>query len=283
MMHRIGTVTLAVILTTQAGLTQAPLAFEVASVKRNPDAAGSSGGVQIRPEQLDAIWFPVQGLVMSAYDVSAGRIIGLPDWTRTERYDVRARISRPSPRAEVLAMLQSLLAERFALKVHRETREMDVYALVLARSDGRTGPKLQRVVVDCATNKLADGSGPGLFRADARPPCGNMISNARMVSGPTIVRNSFAALPVERLASMLSAGTLGRPVIDRTGLTGTFDVELEYITEATGAPGAPVVTERPNGVSLRDALKEQLGLDLRPDRGSIEFLVIDSIARPTAD
>jgi uncharacterized protein (TIGR03435 family) len=110
-----------------------------------------------------------------------------------------------------------------------------------------------------------------------------MISNARMVSGPTIVRNSFAALPVERLASMLSAGTLGRPVIDRTGLTGTFDVELEYITEATGAPGAPVVTERPNGVSLRDALKEQLGLDLRPDRGSIEFLVIDSIARPTPD
>jgi uncharacterized protein (TIGR03435 family) len=263
--------------------TPAPLAFDVTSVKRNQSITAPSVGLQIRPEQLEAIWYPVQALVIQAYDVSAARIVGLPDWTRTERYDVRAKTSRPSTRQEVLSMLQTLLAERFALKIHREVRDMDVYALVLARPDGGPGPKLQRVVVNCETNKLEAGSGPGLYPSNARPPCGNMISNARAVAGPTIVRNRFAAITMESLAATLSAGSVGRPVIDRTGLAGTFDVDLDYLTESVGAPGAPTVTEPPEGVSLRDALKQQLGIELRPDRGAVEFLVIDSIARPTPD
>jgi len=276
--------TLAVILTTQAGLTQtqapASPAFAVASVKRNPDTAGSSGGVQIRPEQLEAIRFPVQGLIISAYGVSGERILGMPGWARTERYDVRARTSKPSSKEDVLAMLRTLLADRFSIKIHRDTREMDVYALVVAKP-GSLGPKLHRVVVDCETNTLVTGSAPLLFPPDARPPCGNMISNARFrpEGGPALVRNQFAALTMERMASSLPG--VGRPVIDRTGLTGMFDVELEYLSEG----GAPATTDREplSGPTLREALRQQLGLDLRPDRGSIEFLVIDSITRPTPD
>jgi uncharacterized protein (TIGR03435 family) len=82
----------------------------------------------------------------------------MPDWARTERYDIRARTSKPSSRQEILTMLQTLLADRFAMKVHREVREMDIYALIVAKP-GSLGPKLQRVVVDCETNALADGSG----------------------------------------------------------------------------------------------------------------------------
>jgi len=205
----------------------------------------------------------------------------MPDWARTEQYDVRARTSKPSSRQEILAMLQTLLADRFSIKVHRETREMDVYALVLIKP-GSPGRRLQPVVVDCETNKLADGSGPGLFPPNARPPCGNMISNARFrpEGGPSVVHNSFAAVTMERLASGLVS--TGRPVIDKTGLTGTFDVEMEYLSE--GAPvAAPTSKEPPTGLTLREALKQYLGLELRSERGPVEYLIIDSIARPTPD
>jgi len=264
-------------------LTQAPapLAFDVASVKRNLELTASSAGVQIRPEQLESIWFPVQALISQAYGVPGGRILGMPDWARTERYDVRARTSKPSSRQEVLSMLQTLLAERFAIKVHRETREMDIYALVLIKP-GSPGRGLHRVVIDCEANRLAEGSGPGLFPSDSRPPCGNMVSNVRvrLGGGPAVVRNRFAAVTMERLASGL--GNTGRPVIDRTGLMGTFDVEMEYVSE--GAPvTAPTTKEPLTGLTLREALKEYLGLELRSERGPIEYLVIDSIARPTPD
>ena len=261
--------------------TQAPLSFDVASVKRNLDLTTSTAGVQIRPEQLEAIWVPLQALIIQAYGVSAGRILGMPDWARTEQYDIRARTSKPSSRQDILAMLQTLLADRFSIKVHRETRAMDVYALVLIKP-ASPGRWLQPVVVDCETNKLADGSGPGLFPPNARPPCGNMISNARFrpEGGPSVVHNSFAAVTMERLASGLVS--TGRPVIDKTGLTGTFDVEMEYLSE--GAPvAAPTSKEPLTGLTLREALKQYLGLELRSERGPVEYLVIDSIARPTPD
>jgi len=262
------------------GIAQAP-AFAVASVKRNQDVGGSSKGVQIGPEQLEAIWIPVQALVIQAFDVSASRLVGLPDWTRTERYDIRAKTSGPASRQEVLAMLQTLLADRFSMKVHRETRDMDVYALVVAKPGG-LGTKLQRVMVDCETNKLASGSGPGLFPSDARPPCGNTVSNARTVldGGPSLVRNRFAAVTMERVASALVS--TARPVIDKTGLTGTFDVELEYLSQGV-APATTTDKEVLNGSSLRDALRDQLGLELRPERDPVEYLVIDSLQRPTPD
>ena len=262
------------------GLAQAP-AFEVASVKRNQDIAGSSRGVQIRPDQLEALWVPVQTLVIQAFDVSASRIVGLPDWTRTERYDVRAKTSRPSSRQDVLTMLQTLLAERFSIKFHREAREMDVYALVVAKP-GSVGPKLRRVAVDCETNRLAAGSGPGLFAPDARPPCGNMVSDARAMpgGGPSLVQNKFAAVTMARLASGLAS--TGRPVIDKTGLTGMFDVELEYLSQGVSTAAA-TDTEILNGSPLREALRDQLGLELRPERGPVEYLVIDSLSRPTPD
>jgi uncharacterized protein (TIGR03435 family) len=263
---------------------QAPApSFEVASVTPSTSLPPpGTGGAQIRPEQFDAPSYPLQALVSLAHGMSGARITGWPEWTRTARYDVRAKTGKPSTRQEVLAMLQTLLAQRFSLKVHRETREMDVYALVLAKP-GATGPKLQRVEVDCETKKLLDGSGPGLFPPDTRPACGTSRQTVRMVAGPSITTSARSAVTMDQLAISLG-GAVGRPVVDQTGLNGTFDAELTYVTENPASPSFPVPSSPqppPDGVSLRDAIRQQLGLDLRSERGPVEFLVIDSIERPT--
>ena len=278
------TMCLAAIAMLAAALGHAQMpTFEVASVIENPSLPAGGAGVRITPEQFDAPSYPLQSLVSLAHGISGARITGWPEWTRTARYDIRAKTGKPSTRPEVLAMLQTLLAQRFSLKVHRETREMDIYALVTAKP-GTIGSKLQRVDVDCETRKLIDGSAPGFFPPDARPACGNSTVSMRLVAGPTLVTSRRAAVTLEQLANGL--GEVGRPVIDRTGLSGTFDVELSYVRENPPGPFLPQPASPqppPDGVSLRDAIRQQLGLDLRSERGPVEFLVIDSIERPTAN
>ena len=103
-----------------------------------------------------------------------------------------------------------------------------------------------------------------------------------MVAGPSITTSKRAAVTMEQLAISLGGG-VGRPVIDRTGLNGMFDAELTYVTDnpAGSFPPPSKLQPPPDGVSFRDAIKQQLGLDLRSERGPVEFLVIDSIERPT--
>lgn len=256
--------------------------FEVASVKPSDSTSPAPrAGPVIRPEQFHAR-APIQLLVSLAYGVKPARISGWPEWTEGASYDVRANTGKPSTRDEVLVMLQTLLAERFSLKVHRETREMDIYALVVAKP-GATGPKLQPVAVNCETKKLLDRSGPGLFAPDARPACGTNVRTIRMVAGPSITTSKRAAVTMQQIAVSLEDG-VGRPVINRTRLTGTFDTELTYVTENPPGPFFPPPSRPqppPDGVSLRDAIRQQLGLDLRSERGPVEFLIIDSIERPT--
>jgi uncharacterized protein (TIGR03435 family) len=266
-----------------AGARSQRMSFEVASVKPGASSMPSGGGgTRIGAEQFDATWYPIQGLVSLAYGPTA-RVTGWPEWTRTARYDVRARTGRPAARQEVLAMLQTLLAERFALKAHRETRDMDIYALVVARSDATTGSKLLPVTVDCETNRLADSSGPGLFPRESRPACGHNIQSVTLAAGPQLTTTRYAAVTIERLAMGMS-GSVGRPVVDKTGLAGLFDVELTYVRELPAGPFVAPATGRPvDGPSYRDALREQLGFELRPERGPVEFLVIDSIQPPTPD
>ena len=262
------------------GQSQGP-AFEVASIRPNESASGYGGAPLIRPGQFGAAWYSPQALVSFAYEVPGSRISGWPEWTRSARYDIQARTGRPTTRAELLAMLRTLLADRFSLKTHREIREGNVYALSVRASDGSAGPKLRRVIVDCTTMKLAEGSGPGLFPRDARPACGRMTQAS--VIGGTGVTDRFAAVTMADLATALEAG-VGRPVIDRTGFTGTFDAELTFVRDAPPSVPAPTATgPLLDGVSYRDAIKQQLGLELRSERGPVEVLVIDAIERPTPD
>ena len=197
----------------------------------------------------------------------------------TDRFDIVAKAASDAPPPEMLLMAQRLLADRFRLVVHRETREIDIYALVMARADGRPGAGLRPAAVDCAALVAASRrpGGAALPRTapGERPVCGMQTAPGRLMAG------GYALPDVARNLSNFA----GRMVVDRTGLTGTFDLSVTWTPDQMPAgglpPGAPAID--PNGPSLFTALQEQLGLKLEATKGPVEVLVIDRVERPTED
>jgi uncharacterized protein (TIGR03435 family) len=235
----------------------------------------------IRPNGLSAAHQSLRLYIGVAYGGTGLQdIVGGPEWIERERFDIIARTSAPSRRQEILGMLRTLLAERFGLRTHRESREMDGYALVLAGGD-RRAPGLHPVNVDCdATAAPEPGPTVGLFPPETRPACGASTVTTALASGPVLRTQRHSAITMDGFARGL-AGGVGRPVVDRTGLEGTFDVELGYIAEIPETGGLKPLKEPPVGVALRDALRQQLGFELKPERVTVEILVIDAIGRPT--
>ena len=254
--------------------------FDVASIK--PSVEGRQS-LQVRPNGLTASNQSLQLYIGLAHGGGGLQIVGAPEWTAKERFDVIARASSPSGRQAILAMLRTLLAERFGLRTHRESRQADGYALVLA-SGNRRSPGLRPVNVDCdSTSPPEPGPVQGLFPPEKRPACGSSVVTTRLVSGPVLRIVRYSAITMDRFANGLD-GSVGRPVVNRTGLAGTFDIELQYIAEMPAGPGVSAPTSpAPDGVSFRDALKEQLGFELRPERVQVEMLVIDAVDRPAPD
>ena len=246
-------------------LGQAPN-FDAASVKRRTEPGGGFMGRQ-PGGRFTAQGVSLQDLIVFAYALQPYQIIGGPRWLDTDRWDVVAAGSTRDP-AGVLVALQRLLADRFALAVRRETREMPVYALMLARSDGRLGPQLKRSAVDCSA-----------VRSQAERT-GNIPPEARMcdVQG-RIGSIQMSGSPIVDVAPLLST-RLQRTVIDRTGLTGPWDLTLTYTPEpnqiAAGVVGPGVAaTVDPNGPSIFTAVQEQLGLKLESTRAPVDVLVIE--------
>ena len=247
-------------------------AFEVASVRRN---TSGPGGVFMR--RLSGVGFEAgnvtpRDLILFAYDIQRSYVIGAPDWIGNERFDIVARAgaspqtTTPGSNVEML-MLRALIEDRFRLATHTETREMSVCTLVLARSDGRLGPQLRRSQIDCLTRPANPGGEPP---ADAtpRPECSGR-------NGPGYT--SASGRPISSFLFFL-AGNVQRPVIDRTGLTGTWGFELTFNPD--GVAGAPASPDDPRP-SIFTALQEQLGLRLEPSTAPVPVLVIDRIDRPT--
>ena len=198
------------------------------------------------------------------------RILGYPDWVEKERFDVTATYN-PERQRQVRQMLQTLLDERFSLRVHRETREMPVYELVKTRPDGELGPGLRPSTVDCAPT------------ADKRSPC-------RLDFRPGLVRGAGMGWGNgEPLA--LNIGVWDRPIIDKTGLSGAFDIDLQWTpdpaqardADAAARAAAAVAATPGDRVSIFTALQEQLGLRLQPARARLEVLIIDRLERPMPD
>jgi uncharacterized protein (TIGR03435 family) len=222
-----------------------PRTFEVASIKPNQTggesrrAASAPGGV------FTATNVTLKLLISRAYGVPEAQIEGGPDWLETETYDLAAKADTPleMSREELRPCLQTLLAERFHLAIHRETKQGSVYSLVVAKN----GPK------------LADHSGPGISGIGA---------SSDAAKGAIAGTKTTMA----RLAEYLS-GLAGRPVIDNTGLSGDYDFKVEWPNDATGADGPSPFT----------ALQEQLGLKLITTKGPIETIVIDRAERPSAN
>ena len=253
--------------------------FDVASIKPNRSAdVGSYFGAP--RGQLTATNVTLWEMIRNAYRLQGFQIVGGPDWLLTDRFDVIAKpAGEPGPE-QLALMVQALMAERFKLAVHRETRELPVYELRLADAARAPSSALRRSTTDCAALTAA-GRGalpPAPPPAGVRPACGTRIQPGRMMAG---------GVTMARLASTLAVFA-GRIVIDRTGLEGGYDFDLEWTPdrmsqEALPPGAAPLPAPDPNGPSLFTALAEQLGLALEPARGPVEVLVIDHAERPSPD
>jgi uncharacterized protein (TIGR03435 family) len=236
------------ILLVSMGLAaQSPSRFEVVSI--HPAAAAANAGTSFNlfeGGRLRITNEPAKLLLRLAFQMQDAQIAGGPAWIDTDRYDIEAKSGSPEriTREQLVPLMQNLLVERFRLKFHRETRELTVGALSVAKG----GPKLKA---------KAEGEGIGM----------------NTDRGPRSWRAIATGTSMELLASYLG-NRLGRIVVDQTGLTGSYDFTLEWAPD--DAPDSPAP-------SLVTALREQLGLRLEPQKAPVEILVIDSIARPSGN
>jgi uncharacterized protein (TIGR03435 family) len=263
-------------LTAQAPSAQTgSVAFEVVSIKRNTSAGPSRA--RLEPGRFTAVNAPVSQILRQAYDIQPFQLFNAPDWINSERYDVLAKAPEGVDVGRALApLLRSLLNDRFAFRSHTESREMPVYELVPARKDGRLGEKLQQSPVDCTA--FAAGQAPPPSPQSDEPPCAVMGTPGRY---------QMRGFPISRLAQILGS-PLNRFVVDKTGLTGTWNLKLEFTPDhmpnlPPGAPPPGVTLPSPDAPSLFTAVQEQLGLKLEPARGPVTVLVIDRIERPSED
>jgi uncharacterized protein (TIGR03435 family) len=204
----------------------------------------------------------------------AFRIFGAAGWPSTDQWQVSAKTDRPLTAAEMRERVQRLLADRFRLKSHRETRELPIYHLVVDRDDRRLGPRMKAAVVDCEPFRTGERPIQDSPRDEnGLPRCALRFS---LAAGIRTAR--YDGTSTRRLAELLQAD-VNRAVIDKTGLSGAFDIELTFEDDRYLPPGAT----RREGVSLFTAVQEQLGLKLEAARGPVEVLVIDSAERPAPD
>jgi uncharacterized protein (TIGR03435 family) len=243
---------------------QPPLAFEVASVKPNTSPT-DRGVLRFEAARFIAKRRSLRNFIMQAYGIQNYQIAGLPDSLERERYDVEAKSAQPAVEEQLTLMLQTLLAERFKLQFHRETKEMPVFVL----SVGKNGPKIAR----------AD---------DTETPEIKVVP--RQVGDRTAYQLIRRKMPIGHLAGMLTA-QLGRPVLDHTGLKGNFDFTTEIGPDdnrpAQASDGEPV-NEKATLLSLAPssviaAMQADLGLKLESTKAPVEIVVIDHAEKPDAN
>lgn len=265
---RVGALICAVCVAAGPGLArgQEP-SFDVASVKVNtsgdPVSRMSAPAGTGRFEVTNA---RVRLLILNAYGIPDFQLLGGPSWIDSVNVDVTGITSATATRDDISRMTRTLLADRFNLVVHREQREMPVYALVVARGDGRLGPAMRAANTDCAAATAKGGAAPQL-------PSGQLLCTTRMT--PTTI--NAGGMTMTRLAQQLS-GIVSRVVTDETKLTGPYDLQLSFAPERPLPPAAPPAD--PNLPSIFAALQEQLGLKLDARRGMVDVLVIDRIDPP---
>ena len=254
---------------------QSAITYEAVSIKPNRSGETRLQGFTSSPDGgFQMINGTVAFLLGQAFPQSTRDMSKLPAWTSAEKFDVVAKGladgSTPDG-SQRSAMLRAMLADRFKLKTHVETREQPAYDLVVARSDGRLGPQLSRSDYDCAVHSKeveaarATGSPPPPppILSGGIPACTQRAGRTRFDGHMTIATLAFVL-----------AGVTGRPVVDKTGLTG-------YFTLAFDTPSSPDLQAQTDSPSVFTAVQEQLGLRLVPSRTNVDVLVIDSIERPT--
>jgi uncharacterized protein (TIGR03435 family) len=250
---------------TDATAAKAP-AFDVISIRPNKDNAQMSGDGTIRmrvgsrnlPDGYSASNIALKMLLANAYGVKPDQITGGPGWIDSDHFDIEAKVvaangatPQPLTREQSNLMLRSLLADRFKLVVHNETKEAPIYELVIAKN----GSKLQESKPEESTGRNSVIFGSGRFTGHA--------------------------MQLGSLISILS-NQLHRPIVDKTGLTGRYDINLHWTPDQV--PGSVDATSTDaSGPSIFTAVQEQLGLKLQPAKAPVDVIVIDHIEQPTAN
>ena len=267
-----GVVLMSAVLTAQ----QTPPTFEVVSIKPNVAADARLGFRTTSGGRVEMTGVTIGTLVTVAFErfpFDDVEVINAPDWVGRDRYDIVAQPADPSASANIPALVHALLTERFSVIAHWEKRERDVYALVLAHPDRPLGPGLTRTEAGCEGTAAVTGGGPSSVRGGRGPTCtmgggpGNLLGNA---------------VTVEMFGRSIGQRELHRRVIDRTGIKGSFDIDLHYRPDLGGGrPGGPPPAPfDPDAPSIFTAIEEQLGLKLVSDHVPVDVLVIDRIERP---
>jgi uncharacterized protein (TIGR03435 family) len=275
------TLALAIALTSNAQTspqTQSKFEYEVASIK--PDLSNNGNSSTNNPSDgFVATNATLATLIQSAYGILNFQLVGGPDWINSERYVVDAKMDAETADAlqklnledRLLArhqMLQALLADRLKLTTHRETRDLPVYFLVIAKN----GSKLHQA-------KSGDAYENGLKSRGGTMGQGMSSNSNRFTTSIT-----DQGMPIASLLPLLGR-PLGRPVLDKTGLTGNFDFTLKFAVERPSPDatmnGGPIPDA--DAPFLLEAIQQQLGLKLESGKGPVEVIVIDHIERPSGN
>jgi len=285
-----------------AAQTPAP-AFEVASVKPsnpNPDPANPLSMIALMLPQpggrFTATNTPLRMLIMAAFELKQeAQLVGGTSDLLAAKYDITAKAPVAFIGKELPQLLRTLLAERFKLKTHTETRELPLYDLVLARSDGRLGPDLKPSTSECSkADEVAAEQGAALAKGDVasfigKPRACSVSTDAS--GGPLNLMMRGDGQEMKQVVEILSQFT-GRTVRDKTGLTGRYDFAMKLdlqmvlaLAQKMGAniPAAAANIPQSDGSSLMTALNEQLGLKLESTRAPVDVVVIDNVEALVAD
>lgn len=281
--------------------------FDVASVRQNKSGMPWAGGDQMTmnvpygPDDnfrdtngiLSAKNYPLLNLIVFAYKVPSAQgqalLASMPVWTNSDLFDIEARTeNRNVTKDQMRLMMQSLLAERFHLLVHRELREVNEYAAVLAEP-GKLGPHLRQHPANepCSPIVAAQYVAPPPKASDSHAFAGGFPLRCRTFgpgpgSAPYLKTAGSLDMPMEATVSTFSGyGKLGRPVVDKTGLTGTYDWYIEFLPELPPGVELPGRPPDASGPTFLEALHKQLGIKLVSQKGPYDYLIVDHIEHPT--
>ncbi len=225
--------------------------WDVVTVRpADPDDKNNKFDVQGRHAVIES--HPVEIMLMFAYNLQKSQIAGLPEWAKTERFNVDGvpNVDGQPDVQQFQSMVRKLLAERFGLKAHMEQREMPVFALTVAKD----GPKLMKSTGD---------------------PNGRPSQNVRGGSGERHIEFTNTSMKDMTLLMLLE---VDRPIVDQTALAGKYDFKLNFTNDESRAP-----TDGSAPPGLFTAMQEQLGLKLEPVRAPAPVLVVDAVQKPTAN
>jgi uncharacterized protein (TIGR03435 family) len=252
--------------------------FDAASIKRNVTGRGGLPFPRLQPGRLTTNGITLRALVRAAYGDEGismmTQVVGGPSWMDSDRFDIVA--TAPSGSTINMKMLQALLVERFGLASHRETREMPVFDMVLANSDGKLGPQL---VKSSCVRPGPDGQAPALPAGAVACAPLRLIPSA---AGPTAMAQGVT---MSELAGVLSGfPEIARQVRDKTALTGAYDLKISWVGGVRLGPNFEVAGTNPNadsGPGILTALREQLGLRMENTRDQVPVVIVDRAEPPT--